>query len=65
MVVAGAGITLMPKLSTKRCDLLAYIPFSTPKPTRAVGLVYKESSSKKILFQEIKSQIIRFMAPVF
>ena len=64
MVVAGAGITLMPKLSTKRCDLLSYIPFSTPKPMRSIGLVYKTLTSKKILFEEIESQIKRLMDSV-
>ena len=64
MVVAGAGITLMPKLSIERCGLLSYIPFSTPKPMRSIGLVYKASTSKKILFQEIESQIIKRMRDV-
>jgi LysR family transcriptional regulator, hydrogen peroxide-inducible genes activator len=64
MVVAGTGMTLMPKLSTKKCSLLSYIPFSTPKPARSVALVYKVSSSKKVLFQEIESQIIKIMRTV-
>ncbi len=64
MVVAGAGMTLMPKLSTQRCSLLSYVPFNTPKPVRSIGLVYKASSSKKILFQDIESQIIKIMGAV-
>ncbi len=64
MVVAGAGITLMPKLSTERCGLLSYIPFGSLKPVRSIGLVYKASTSKKILFQEMESQIIQIMGTV-
>ncbi len=62
MVLTGAGVTLMPKLSTERCRLLSYIPFSMPKPVRSIGLVYKVSTSKKILFQEIESQIKKIMS---
>jgi LysR family hydrogen peroxide-inducible transcriptional activator len=64
MVVAGSGITLMPKLSTEKCSLLSYIPFNKPKPIRSIGFVYKASTSKKILFQEMESQIIKFMGNV-
>jgi LysR family transcriptional regulator, hydrogen peroxide-inducible genes activator len=64
MVASGAGITLMPKLSTKNCELLTYIPFCTPKPVRTIGLVYKECSAKKLLLNEIEKLIRTIMSTV-
>lgn len=64
MVASGAGITLMPKLSTSRCNLASYIPFSTPKPVRTIGLVYRACTSKKILLTKIECQIKSIMAAI-
>lgn len=61
MVASGAGITLMPKLSTERCLLASYIPFNAPKPVRTIGLVYKSITSKKLLLQKIEWQIKNIM----
>lgn len=61
MVVAGVGITLMPKLSAKNCSLLSYIPFHSQKPMRLIGLVYRESSSKVFILREIEGLICEIM----
>ena len=57
MVASGAGMTLMPKLSTEKCHLATYIPFSSPKPMREIGLVYKKSTSRKKMLLEMCNQI--------
>lgn len=63
MVAAGAGITLMPKLSSAGCDLASFIPFTAPKPTRCIGLVSRTTTTKGILLKEIEGQIKKIMAP--
>ena len=57
MVAAGAGITLMPKLSSEGCDLATYIPFNHPKPTRSIGLVYRSSTTKQMLLHATANHI--------
>lgn len=57
MVAAGNGITLMPKLAYQANDGVSYIPFSSPKPTRSIGLYWRPSAAKKALLQDIANQI--------
>ncbi len=38
MVAAGVGITLMPKLACDTNNNISYVPISTPKPVRTIGL---------------------------
>jgi len=57
MVAAGAGITLMPKLSSLGCDLATFIPFEEPKPVRSIGLIFRSSTTKTILLTEIVNQL--------
>lgn len=57
MVSAGVGITLMPKLACTPTDRITYVPFSTPKPMRTIGLVWRNGSAKQILLNEISVQI--------
>lgn len=61
MVASKAGITLMPKLAYKSNDGICYLPFSSPKPARIVGMVWRSSSAKKILLQEMVVQIRKCM----
>lgn len=61
MVTANVGITLMPKLACQN-DVLTYIPFSDPKPTRSIGLVWKNSSAKQILLQTLAEKIKSILA---
>jgi LysR family hydrogen peroxide-inducible transcriptional activator len=62
MVACKMGITLMPKLSYRPHDGISYLPFSSPKPTRVLGMVWRPSSAKKILLEEMGGHIRKFMA---
>lgn len=57
MVAAGNGITLMPKLAQRSNDGIAYIPFSSPKPTRSIALYWRASTAKTVLLAEMSEQI--------
>lgn len=57
MVGSGLGVTLMPKLSTERCQLNCYIPFCDPKPIRSIALVYRTTTPKKRLLEVIEKII--------
>jgi LysR family hydrogen peroxide-inducible transcriptional activator len=62
MVAAHAGITLMPKLSCRLNDGVSYLPFhSSPKPSRTVGLIFRQTSAKRILLQDLAEQIKKLM----
>lgn len=62
MVASKAGMTLMPKLAYKANDGVCYLPFTSPKPARTVGMVWRPSSAKKILLENIVGQIRKLMA---
>lgn len=53
MVAAGVGITLMPKLSCRSDDGVAYLPFAAPAPKRTIGLIWRTSTAKKILLEHL------------
>lgn len=57
MVLAGVGITLMPKLACIKSATISYIPFSAPKSMRSIGLFWRASSSKKELLEHIINEI--------
>ena len=61
MVAAGAGVTLMPKLSSEGCDLATFVPLSGPKLSRQIGMVWRNSSAKTILLQELEVQIKKIL----
>lgn len=63
MVAANAGITLMPKLSCSKNEAVCYLSFFDPKPMRTIGLVWRVSSGKKILFENIAEQIKKLLLP--
>lgn len=62
MVVAGVGITLMPKLACHPHSHIAYIPFSAPKPVRTIGLTWRASTVKSPLLEAIILQVKKIMA---
>jgi LysR family hydrogen peroxide-inducible transcriptional activator len=62
MVASGAGISLMPKLSSEGCDLATFIPFNEPKPLRSIGLVWRTATSKSVLLKEVEKEIKMLMA---
>jgi len=57
MVAAGVGVTLMPKLACANNDSVVYIPFAKQKPSRTVGLVWRDSTAKKILMDDLIAKI--------
>ncbi|HLB43218.1 MAG TPA: DNA-binding transcriptional regulator OxyR [Gammaproteobacteria bacterium] len=57
MVAADNGITLMPTLACQLNDGISYIPFSSPKPMRSIALFWRFSTTKKILLEDIATQI--------
>ncbi|MDR3491367.1 MAG: LysR substrate-binding domain-containing protein [Gammaproteobacteria bacterium] len=62
MVAAGSGMTLMPRLATEGCKLATFIPFTSPKPMRTIGITSRKCSTKKILLDELSQQIKKIMA---
>lgn len=46
MVMAGVGITLIPRLAMKKDDGIVYIPFAEKNVSRTVGLVWRKHTSK-------------------
>jgi LysR family hydrogen peroxide-inducible transcriptional activator len=61
MVGEGMGITLMPELAvpTKQTkqDAIRYLPFKDPKPSRRVGMLYRNGSYRAETFIEIQKLI--------
>ncbi len=58
MVKVGIGITLMPKIAMKENETgIKYIPFSSPAPSRAIGLVWRKSSAKVMVIDSLSRVI--------
>ncbi len=57
MVAANIGITLMPQLARHSNDGLSYIPFNHPKPSRIIGVTWRQSSARKALIGELVNDI--------
>lgn len=57
MIAAGVGMTLMPKLACDANNNISYIPFDSPKPTRSIGLAWRETTVKHHLLVEIANYI--------
>lgn len=52
MVIAGSGITLMPRIAAQKGDKIAYVEIANA-PTRVVGLYFRKSSVRKDLMKEL------------
>lgn len=61
MVASNAGITLIPKLACRTNDGLCYLPFSSPKPTRMLGLIWRPSTAKKMLLENMVVHIRKLL----
>ncbi len=61
MVGEGMGITLMPELAipTKHSkkDAIRYLPFTDPKPSRRIGMLYRRGSYREETFINIQALI--------
>lgn len=64
MVMAGIGITIMPKLACNKNDDLVYIPFSPAKYSRSVALLWRNSTAKEILLNEIANHVNKIMKTI-
>ncbi len=61
MVAANTGITLIPKLACRVDEAIRYLPFSDSTPTRTIGMIWRKSSAKTILFNSVAEQIKKIM----
>ncbi|MCK9606181.1 MAG: LysR substrate-binding domain-containing protein [Methylomonas sp.] len=60
MVRAGTGITFMPRIAIREPDQgIRYIPFQAPAPSRSIGLVWRKTSMRSRLLDEIGRLIVR------
>lgn len=61
MISEGVGMTLLPELSisqeTALSDTVRYIPFTDPKPSRRVGMVYRKGSYREACYQKMAGVI--------
>lgn len=57
MIAAGVGMTLMPKLAIRKGDGIVYLPFSDAKPSRSLGLVWRKSTGRAQLLNELANHI--------
>jgi LysR family hydrogen peroxide-inducible transcriptional activator len=54
MVKAGTGITFMPKIAMHADDPgIRYIPFAQPVPHRTIGLVWRKTTTRRRVIEEI------------
>lgn len=60
MVRAGTGITFMPRIAIRELDQgIRYIPFQAPVPNRSIGLVWRKTSVRSRLLDEIGRLIVQ------
>ncbi len=61
MVGEGMGMTLMPELAVpekvRRNELIRYVPFVEPKPTRRVAMVWRKNSHRQQAFEAVANTI--------
>ncbi len=53
MVIAGAGITLMPEIALDDNPHIIYKKFVRPAPVRKIGLVFRKSFKRKVLLNKL------------
>jgi len=62
MVAEGVGMTLLPELSVPKkqlqSDPVRYIPFSEPRPSRRVGMIFRKGSYREECYQKM-AQVIK------
>ncbi len=54
MVRAGTGITFMPQIAINKVEQgISYIPFTSPAPKRSIALVWRKTSTRLILMEQL------------
>jgi LysR family transcriptional regulator, hydrogen peroxide-inducible genes activator len=61
MVASNVGITLMPKLACYPNDSIRYIPFKSIQPKRKIGMIWRPSSSKAVILNNLVEEIKSIM----
>ena len=61
MVVAGAGITLIPEIALDKNPLISYIKFNKPEPNRKIAITWRKSSPREELFYSILEVVKKFV----
>lgn len=61
IIATGMGMTLMPALAMKPEDIIAYIPFESPKPARTIGFCYRHSTARQLVLADIVEHIKEIM----
>jgi LysR family hydrogen peroxide-inducible transcriptional activator len=58
MVAAGSAVTLIPKLAVNQNDpLVRYIPFNDATLTRTIGLYWRKTNARSVLFKKMATLI--------
>lgn len=60
MVASGNGITFLPRLAIRADDhTLRSIPFTPPSPSRQLGLFWRKTSARQLLYEKIQALLVR------
>lgn len=57
MVAAEVGMTLIPELACKKNDGVVYLPFHHPAPRREIGIVWRNTSARHEILNDIATQV--------
>lgn len=57
MVHAGTGVTFIPRIAVRREPGIRYIPFAAPAPSRTIGLVWRKTSARGELIQQLSGLV--------
>lgn len=61
MVGEGMGMTLIPELAVpakqSKNDVIRYLPFEEPRPSRQIGLLYRKGSYREVAFKNLQQLI--------
>lgn len=63
MAASGVGMTLMPKLACRKDDGLTYLPFSDSQPSRSLGLMWRKSTGRSLLFNKLSQHLQAILQP--
>jgi len=67
MVASGIGLTVLPRASVRDMDdphgLLAFVPFSTPAPSRRVVIVWRKSFTRRAAIEAVCNAVAQCDLP--
>lgn len=60
MVKAGSGITFMPRIAMQPDEAnIRYVPFTSPAPVRTIGLVWRKTTARQQVIDQLVAQLAR------